>query len=557
MASAVKRLFPDAQVTIGPAIASGFYYDFAVARPFSDDDLVRIEGEMRRIVDADLPFERQEIARDDALRVFMSMGEQFKAEILQSIPAGETITLYRHGEFVDLCRGPHIKRTSELRAFKLLSVAGAYWRGDERNAMLSRIYGTAFLDEKSLAEHLHALEEAKRRDHRKLGRELGLFSWDEQIGAGLVLWHPKGGMIRYLIEERLRKKLLASGYDLVFTPHVAREELWRTSGHLEKFEDLMFGAMEIEGKPYRVKPMNCPFHIAIYRSTLRSYRDLALRFAELGTVYRFERSGVLHGALRVRGFTQDDAHLFCAADQLTSEMDGVLAFGREVLGWFGFSDFKLFLSTRPEKYLGDPAAWEHAEFALRGALDRSGLPWEVDAGGGAFYGPKIDLKLKDAIGREWQLSTFQVDFNLPERFALEYVDRDGTRRRPFMIHRALLGSLERFVAILVEHYAGAFPLWLAPKQVRAVTVTDRANVFAEEVVTRLKAAGLRADVDLRSEKMGAKIRDAQLEKIPVMLVVGDKEVAARTVAPRTRDGRSEEPVPLEIMIERLKTLAQG
>ena len=557
MADAVKRLFPEAQVTIGPAIETGFYYDFAVPRPLTDEDLPRIEAEMRTIIQADLPFVRQAVPREEAVRLFERKDETYKVEIVRGIPEDATITLYRHGDFVDLCRGPHVARTSEVRAFKLLGVAGAYWRGDERNPMLSRIYGTAFEDDASLAAHLALLEEAKRRDHRKIGRDLGLLSFDELIGPGLVLWHPKGALVRYLIEERLRQKLLASGYSLVFTPHVAREELWRTSGHLEKFSDMMFGAMEIEGKPYRVKPMNCPFHIAIYRAGLRSYRELPLRFAELGTVYRYERSGVLHGALRVRGFTQDDAHHFCRPEDLEGEIDAVLAFGREVLAWFGFTEFKLFLATRPDKFIGDPAGWEHAEAALGKALERSGLAWEHDPGGGAFYGPKIDLKIRDAIGRDWQLSTFQVDFNLPERFELEYVDRDGARKRPIMLHRALLGSLERFVAILIEHYAGAFPLWLAPEQARIVTVTERAEVFAREALAAMRAAGLRVEVDLESAKLGAKIRNAQLEKIPYMLVIGDKEVAARAVAPRTREGRSEGAIPLDTMIERLLRESQG
>ena len=417
--------------------------------------------------------------------------------------------------------------------------------------MLQRIYGTAFFSKADLDAYLHQLEEAKKRDHRKLGRELDLFSVDELVGPGLVLWHPKGALVRYQIEELLRRRLLASGYNLVFTPHLAREEMWRTSGHLEFYADLMYGAMDVEGHRYRAKPMNCPFHAAIYKTGLRSYRDLPMRLAELGTVYRFERSGVLHGLLRVRGFTQDDAHLFCRPDDLSAEIDGVLSFGFAVLRLFGFDKFKLFLATRPEKFVGDPASWEHAETALKEALVRSGMAWELDEGGGAFYGPKIDLKIEDAIGREWQLSTFQVDFNLPERLDLVFVDKDGQRRRPNVIHRALLGSMERFFAILIEHYAGAFPLWLAPVQARLLTVTDRGAEFAKEAAVALLAAGLRADADLSPDKLGAKVRRAQLEKIPYMLVIGDRESAARTVAPRTRDGRTEDAVPLEQLVARL------
>jgi threonyl-tRNA synthetase len=551
MASAVKRLFPEAKVTIGPAIDTGFYYDFDVPRPFTEEDLAKIEAEMAQVIAQDLPFLRQEIARNDALSMFEAMGERYKVEIIRGIPEGSTITLYRHGDFVDLCRGPHLERTGQIAAFKLLSVAGAYWRGDERNPMLSRIYGTAFHSKADLDAYLHQIEEAKKRDHRKLGRELDLFSIDELVGPGLVLWHPKGAFVRYRMEEFLKKKLLASGYDLVFSPHLAREEIWKKSGHLEAFSDLMYGAMDVEGQRYRAKPMNCPFHIAIFKSGLRSYRDLPVRLAELGTVYRFERSGVLHGLLRVRGFTQDDAHLFCHPDDLAGEIDGVISFGLSVLRTFGFSKFRLFLATRPDPHLGDASAWDHAEAALRQALSRSGMAWETDPGGGAFYGPKIDLKIEDAIGREWQLSTFQVDFNNPERFDLHFIDRDGARRRPIMIHRALLGSMERFFAILVEHYAGAFPLWLAPVQARLLTVTERGETFAKEAQASLVEAGLRVDADLSPDKLGAKVRRAQLEKIPYMLVIGDRESAARSVAPRTRDGKTEEAVPLEQLVTRL------
>jgi len=551
MASAVKRLFPEAKVTIGPAIDTGFYYDFDVPKPFTEEDLARIEAEMARVVAEDHPFVCEEISRNDALGMFEAMGEAYKVEIIRGIAEEQRITLYRHGDFADLCRGPHVERTGQIAAFKLLSVAGAYWRGDERNPMLSRIYGTAFFSPAELDAYLTQIEEAKKRDHRKLGRELDLFSIDELVGPGLVLWHPKGALVRYQIEELLRQRLLATGYQLVYTPHVAREDLWKTSGHLEFYADLMYGPMDVEGKRYRAKPMNCPFHMGIYRSALRSYRDLPMRLAELGTVYRFERSGVLHGLLRVRGFTQDDAHLFCHPDDLSAEIDDVLTFGLDILRTFGFDKFRLFLSTRPDKYVGDVASWEHAETALRQALERSGMAWETDPGGGAFYGPKIDVKIEDAIGREWQLSTFQVDFNLPERFDLQFVDRDGQRRRPSVIHRALLGSMERFFAILVEHYAGAFPLWLAPVQARLLTVTDRVEAFAREAREALRAAGIRADVDLTSDKLNAKVRRAQLEKIPYMLVIGDRESAARTVAPRSRSGKTEPAVPLDELVARL------
>ena len=459
MADAVQRLFPGTKVTIGPSIETGFYYDFD--RPdgaFTEDDLAKIEAEMLRIAGERLPFERRVVTRDEARALFDELGERYKLEILDGIPEGEPVTLYRHGEWVDLCAGPHLPDTSRIRTVKLLATAGAYWRGDERNKMLSRIYGTAFFDKKDLKRHLLALEEAKKRDHRKLGKELELFSVDDEIGGGLVLWHPRGALVRMLIEDHWRKAHLANGYDLLFTPHIGRAHLWQTSGHLENYAESMYAPMEIEGNPYYIKPMNCPFHIGVYRSTLRSYRDLPLRWAELGTVYRHERSGQLHGLLRVRGFTQDDAHLFMRPDQLAGEIRRLLRFTMRLLGDFGFDDLEVRLSTRPEKHIGSLEIWDRAEGALREGLEAEQIDYKLDPGEGTFYGPKIDIKIRDAIGRLWQCSTTQVDFNLPERFDLAYIGEDSKRHRPVMLHRTFLGSMERFFGVLVEHHAGAFPL---------------------------------------------------------------------------------------------------
>jgi threonyl-tRNA synthetase len=555
MADAVKRLFPTAKVTIGPSIETGFYYDFDVERPFTDEDLRAIEVEMKQIIDADLPFRREEIPRAQAIDLFRSRGEHYKVEIIEGIPGNEPISLYHHGDFFDLCRGPHVARTGEIKAFKLLSHASAYWRGDERNRSLQRIYGTAFPSQQELDQFLHRMEEAKKRDHRLLGKQLDLFSIDDTIGRGLILWHPKGGRVRYLIEEISRREHLRHGYELVFTPHVARDELWRISGHLENYQQNMFSGIDIEGQTYLVKPMNCPFHITIYQSQPRSYRELPLRLAELGTVYRYERSGVLGGLLRVRGFTQDDAHIFCRRDQQEAELAGCLSFCLSLLRAFGFTDFSLYLATRPETHFaGAVELWEESEAALRRVLQASGLAFEEDPGGGAFYGPKIDLKLRDAIGREWQCSTIQLDYNLPERFGLEYTGQDGAKHRPTMIHRALYGSIERFFAVLLEHYAGAFPLWLAPIQVRVAPVSEEKHgQYASQVIERLRKAGLRVDGDLSADKIGAKIRQATLAKIPYILVVGDKEAAAGTVAPRqTQGGKQLEPLPVEAFLERLE-----
>jgi len=545
MAGAVKRIFPEARVAIGPHIETGFYYDFDVDRSFTDEDLERISDEMQKIIAADYPFVRKVVSRGEALEYFQGLGETYKVEILTSIPEDSTITIYESGDFVDLCRGPHVGSTGRIKAFKLLSVAGAYWRGRETNPMLQRIYGTAFPDEHSLQEHLQRVEEAKRRDHRRLGKDLDLFSIDDVIGGGLVLWHPKGARIRYIAEEFWRQEHFAHDYELVSTPHIARETLWHQSGHTSFYKENMFSGMDVDGQNYLVKPMNCPYHITIFNTHPRSYRDLPIRFAELGTVYRYERSGVLHGLLRVRGFTQDDAHIFMRRDQLYGELGRTLRFCLYILRTFGFNKFKLYLATRPPKYVGEIELWDEAEQALLQVLQDSGLEYEIDAGGGAFYGPKIDLKLRDAIGREWQCSTIQVDFQLPERFDLTYVGQDGAKHRLAMIHRALYGSMERFFAVLVEHYAGAFPLWLAPDQVRVLTVSEHSEEWATVVRTELKAKNFRVDLDVSADKLGAKIRRAQMEKVPIMVVIGKKEAADRLVAARLRDGSQLEPMTLD------------
>lgn len=536
MADAVQRLFPGTLVTIGPSIENGYYYDFD--RPqgaFSDEELRAIEVEMDKIIGSNLEFERKVVTRDEAHSVFSGKGETYKLEILDGIPEGEAISLYQHGDWVDLCAGPHLPSTKHIKAFKLTSCAGAYWRGDEKNKMLQRIYGTAFADRKALKAHLDALEEAKKRDHRKLGTELDLYSIDEQIGGGLVLWHPRGAFVRYLLEDHWRKRHFKNGYEIVATPHVGRAHLWQTSGHLENYKDSMYAPMEVEGNPYYIKPMNCPFHIAIYRSRLRSYRDLPLRWAELGTVYRFERSGQLHGLLRVRGFTQDDAHLFMRPDQLLPEIRKMLAFSFSLLSDFGFSDLDIQLATRPkEKFVGDLDIWDMSEKALREGLEAEGVKFSVDEGGGAFYGPKIDIKIRDAIGRLWQCTTIQVDFNLPDRFDIAYIAQDSKRHRPVMLHRALLGSIERFFGIMVEHYAGAFPMWLMPEQVAILTVAERHEDHARKVEAALRERGLRPVLDTSAEKLGAKIRNARNLRIPAIAVVGDEEVAKCGVALRTR-----------------------
>ncbi len=532
MAHAVKNLFPTTRIAIGPSIEDGFYYDFHPETPFTPDDLSKITKEMKKVIARGQLFVRKEVSRAEALELFKD--EPYKLELINELPEDEVISVYDEGGFLDLCRGPHLPAANKVKAFKLLSIAGAYWRGDEHNQMLQRIYGTAFPTEEELQAHLDRLAEAERRDHRRLGRELELFSLQEEAGPGLVFWHPKGALIRKLMEDYWRDEHLANGYDLIVTPHIARQELWRTSGHLDFFAEGMFEAMEVEGTPYRIKPMNCPFHLLIYKSRVRSYRELPIRWAELGTVYRYERSGVLHGLMRVRGFTQDDAHIICTREQLASETKRVLEFVLMILRRFGFEQYQVYLSTMPEHHVGEVDVWEQATESLKLALEDQKLDYEIDEGGGAFYGPKIDVKIKDAIGRYWQCSTIQVDFNEPERFDITYVGQDNQPHRPIMIHRALLGSLERFFGVLIEHYAGAFPIWLAPVQAIVLPIADRHVEYAQGVCDALKSQGFRVEVDNRNEKVGFKIREAQMQKIPYMLVVGDKEIEDNAVSVRDR-----------------------
>ncbi len=566
MAQAVLEMFPEGKIAIGPPIENGFYYDFDLPRPLTPEDLEKIEERMREIIKGKHPFIRREVTPEEARELFKD--QPYKLELIEDIlsrgtdeygnplPEGEQpkLTTYKHDTFEDLCRGPHVEHTGQIpvNAFKLLNVAGAYWRGDERRPMLQRIYGTAWKTPKELRQYLKWLEEVKKRDHRRLGKDLDLFSTHPDVGAGLILWHPKGAFIRHKMEEFAKEEHLKHGYQFVYTPHIGKSILWERSGHLDFYRENMYAPMDIDGQDYYIKPMNCPFHIMIYKSKLRSYRDLPLRFAEWGTVYRYERTGVLHGLMRVRGFTQDDAHLFCRPDQMPEEIDRVLQFTLHILRSFGFEDFEAYLSTKPEKAVGSDEMWHDAEAALEAALKRAGLPYEIDEGGGAFYGPKIDIKLKDALGRTWQCSTIQFDFNLPERFDLTYVGEDGKEHRPYMIHRALMGSMERFFGVMIEHFAGAFPVWLMPVQVRVIPVTERSNAYAEQVTARLQEAGIRAEADLSNERMNAKIRNAQLEKIPYMLIVGDKEVEEGTVSLRTRTGEKQNNISLETFIERVQ-----
>lgn len=550
MADAVKRLFPEARITIGPAIADGFYYDFDYPKGFTDEDLPKIEEEMKKIVAEKQPFECEEVTREKAREIFKD--EPYKQELIDEFPEGEKITIYRHGSFVDLCRGPHVKTTGDIGAFKLLKVAGAYWRGDEKNAQLQRIYGTAFPTPKELRKHLDMLKEAEKRDHRKLGKELDLYSTMDEYGGGLILWHPRGARIREVIESFWKNEHFKNGYEILSSPHIGRSTLWETSGHLDFYRDSMYSPMDIDGNEYFIKPMNCPFHIMVYKTHMRSYRDLPLRWAELGTVYRYEKSGVLHGLLRVRGFTQDDAHIICTPEQIEDEIRETLKFSLFMWKSFGFSDVTAYLSTRPEKAVGDEKNWEQAVGALRNALEAEGMEYEIDEGGGAFYGPKIDLKIRDAIGREWQMSTIQFDFNLPERFDMTYIGADGEKHRPYMVHRALLGSIERFFGILVEHYAGAFPTWLAPVQAKVLAITDEQIEYCHEFARKCREIGMRVEVDDRNEKLGLKIREAQLAKVPYMLVVGKKEVETNAVAVRSRAKGDEGVVQADEFIERLK-----
>ena len=549
MADVVTRMFPEAKLAIGPPTDDGFYYDFLVAEPFTTEELEEIEGKMREVVARDLPFELSEYDRDAAIA--MNADEPLKLEIIEQIPEAEPITTYRHGEFEDLCAGPHVESTGRIPAFKLLNVAGAYWRGDERRPMLQRIYGTAFESQEALDEHLARLEEARRRDHRVLGRELDLFSIHEETGPGLIIWHPKGSRLRGIAEEFWKSEHYRAGYDLVYTPHIGRSILWETSGHLEFFKENMFAPMDMDGQEYYLKPMNCPFHIMYYGTALRSYRDLPMRVGELGSVYRYERGGVLHGLLRVRGLTQDDAHIFCTPDQVEEEVNGVLDLTFHLLRSFGFEEFELMLSTMPEKAVGDPERWELATASLRRTLEARGLSYDLDEGGGAFYGPKIDIHIRDAIGRLWQCTTVQFDFNLPERFGLTYVGEDGREHQPYMIHRALLGSMERFIGVLIEHYGGAFPTWLAPVQAVLIPIADRHHEYARTVESQMTAAGIRVRNDLRNERMNAKIREAQLQKIPYMLVLGDRESAAGAAAVRTRSGEDLGALPVPDIVSRV------
>ncbi|HEY2953653.1 MAG TPA: threonine--tRNA ligase [Candidatus Eisenbacteria bacterium] len=552
LATAVTELFPDVKVAGGPPIEGGFYYDFARAQPFTPEDLERIEARMREIVAANQPFEYMETDRDEARRRFEAAGEKYKLHFLSQIPEGAKVTYYKNGPFLDLCRGPHVPGTGQVKAFKLTHVAGAYWLGQERNEMLQRIYGTAFPTPAELDEHLKRIEESLKRDHRRLGKDLELFSIHEEVGAGLIFWHPRGGVVRHQIEQFWKEEHLKRGYQLVYTPHLASERLFQISGHLENYAEMMYSPMDIDGQPYRVKPMNCPGHIMIYKNRKHSYRELPIRFAELGTVYRYERSGVLHGMERVRGFTQDDSHIFCTPDQMEDEVLGVLDLMDFLLKAFHY-DYSCYLATRPkEKYLGSPEEWDFATAALRRALERRGLAYEVDEGGGAFYAPKIDVKLRDAIGREWQCPTIQVDLMLPKRFGVYYTGPDGQDHEVVMLHRALYGSLERFMGILIEHTGGEFPVWLAPVQVQIIPANPRAAAYAEETAAALKGGGLRVEVDLRDEKLNAKIRDAELAKVPYMLVVGPREAEAGTVSPRRKGVGQLETVTRQAFLERVQ-----
>jgi threonyl-tRNA synthetase len=570
MAQAVMELFPgQAKFAIGPAIEDGFYYDFDLPRPLTPEDLSKVEERMREIIRGDHPFTRRELSAAEAKKLFA--GQPYKIELVEGLEQGAedehgnplteppVISTYTSDTFTDLCRGPHVESTGKINpdAVKLLTVSGAYWRGDEKRPMLQRIYGTVWNTAPELEEYLWKVEEAKKRDHRKLGRDLDLFQINPEVGPGLALWHPKGAMVRHLIEEFCKREHLANGYDFVYSPHIGRGALWETSGHLGFYRENMYAPMKMDNEDYYVKPMNCPFHIHIYKSGIRSYRELPLRYAEWGSVYRFEKAGVLHGLMRVRGFTQDDAHIVCRPDQMPQEIDRVLKFCLHILRSFGFTKFNAYLATRPAKAVGSDEMWEAAMDALRAALDRSGLEYAVDEGGGVFYGPKIDLKICDAIGREWQCSTIQFDFNLPERFQMTYVDEDGQEKQPYVIHRALLGSIERFFGVLLEHYGGALPVWLSPVQAMLIPIADRHMEYARKVEEQLLAAGIRVKCDLRTERMNAKIRDAQMQKIPYMLVMGDKEAAANAVAVRLRSGENKGAMPVEEFLKLAKTAVES
>jgi threonyl-tRNA synthetase len=550
MAQAVQSLFPGVKVTIGPSVREGFYYDFDVDRAFSPEDFPRIEDKMKEIVDRNLPIVRRVVPREEAIRLFRERGEPYKVELIEGLPDPQ-VSLYEQGDFIDLCRGPHLSSTGRIKAFKLTSVAGAYWRGDERNKMLQRIYGTAFPTAEALEKHLFLLEEARRRDHRKLGRELDLFSINEEAGAGLVLYHPKGALLRTLLEDFEKREHLKRGYQIVIGPQILKLDLWKRSGHYENYRDKMYFT-EVEGQGYGIKPMNCLAHMLIYKSKIRSYRDLPLRYFELGTVHRHEKSGELHGLLRVRGFTQDDAHILCTPDQLNAEIKGILDFVADVMKIFDFP-YTLEISTRPEQgTIGSDEDWDRATHALRSALEESKLPFQINKGEGAFYGPKIDVKLQDALKREWQCATIQVDFAMPERFELSYIGADGEKHRPVMVHRVILGAMERFIGVLTEHFAGAFPTWLAPVQVILLTVTDPQIPYAEKVYRRLVESGIRVEKDFRNEKLGLKIREAEMQKIPYMVVIGDREVQKDLISPRARTGKAQAAMGIEEFVQKIK-----
>lgn len=552
MAHAIQDIFPEAKFGVGPAIDAGFYYDIDITTQLSEDHLKLIEDKMIELSKTDTKFEREELSQQDAISFFKKKGDQYKVELLSEMDeTKEKISIYKEGSFTDLCRGPHLPNPGKIKFVKLLNISGSYWRGDEKNKQLQRIYGITFPKKKMLDDYLFMLEEAKKRDHRKLGKSLDLFSVHEEAGAGLIYWHPKGARIRLEVEDFWRRAHLENGYELLYSPHMGKSWLWETSGHLGFYKDSMYSGMKVDEQDYYIKPMNCPFHIMIYQSHLRSYRDLPLRWAELGTVYRYEKSGALHGLLRVRGFTQDDAHIFCTHDQIEAEIIEVIRFAKFVLGSFGFTDMNYYLSTMPEKAVGEPELWHKAEDSLRKAMEKESLSYEVDEGGGAFYGPKIDIKIKDALGREWQLSTIQFDFNLPERFGMTYIGEDGKEHRPFMIHRALLGSIERFFGILIEHYAGEFPLWLAPTQVAIVPVSQNYLEYANKVAAELRKAGIRYEIDERNEKIGYKIRDWETKKVTYMLVVGEKEQSAAAVSVRKHKVGDEGSLALSEFIDKI------
>lgn len=551
MAHAVKELFPDVKLAIGPATEDGFYYDFDTDKPFTPEDLELIEKKMSEIIKNNNPFVKRIVSKKKAIDLFKKLGEDYKVELLNEIQE-DKVSIYEEGGFIDLCRGPHIDSTGQITAFKLLSTAGAYWRGSEKNKMLQRIYGTSFPDKKELERYLYFLEEVKKRDHRRLGKDLDLFSISEDIGPGLIMWHPHGAIIRRVIEDFWLAEHYRADYKILYTPHIAKLQLWQKSGHLDFYSEYMYSPMKIEEIDYQIKPMNCPFHIYVYKSSLKSYRDLPLKYAELGTVYRYERSGVLHGLLRVRGFTQDDAHIFCREDQIEDEILGVLEFTIYILRTFGFEDYEIYLSTRPEKYVGSLENWERSTNALKRALDIKGLSYEIDVGEGVFYGPKIDIKVKDSLNRPWQCSTIQVDFNIPERFDITYRGRDGKEHRPIMIHRALMGSLERFFGVLIEHYAGAFPLWLAPVQVEILTISERHKDYAVSIKERLKSEYIRTELNVENEKIGYKIRSATLRKVPYLVIIGDKEVSEKEISVRKRSGENIGSFTVENFITMIK-----